>query len=117
MVTIKLEGIEDLKKALDGKVDEYRAALESVVRNAAESVKSEWRADVPVDEGDYRDSIAAEVTGLTAEIANVGKKGRHGRYVEFGTSKMRARPSAQPAAERERDRFPERVRGAIRDRS
>lgn len=114
MASIKLEGVDGLRRDLEAKAKEYRAEIEKAVSEAAEAVKEDWRADVPVDEGDYRDSIGVRQDGTMAEIANFGTEGRHGQYVEFGTSSRRARPSAGPAAERERTRLPDRLRDAIR---
>lgn len=114
MATIKLEGVDDLRRELEAKAKEYRTEIERAVSDAAEAVKEDWRSDVPVDEGDYRDSIGVKQDGMTAEVANFGREGRHGQYIEFGTSSRRARPSAAPAAERERTRLPDRIRDAIK---
>lgn len=57
----------------------------------------------PVDTGALKSSIQAKQTGeLTWEV-RVGQE--YGAYVEFGTSKMRARPFLIPNVERQRGPF------------
>lgn len=113
-VTVKLEGVKDVEAALRRKLDEYRADIEHAVSAEAEELASDWRSQVPVDEGDYRNSIRVEGSGMEAEIGNFGREGWHGMFVEFGTSQKSARPAAGPAAEVSRIRFVERLRRMIR---
>lgn len=111
--TITLDGVKELEKTLERKLSEYRTETEWAVGETADDISKDWRRTVPVDDGDYRDSIGVEHRGLTAEVANFGKKGFHGYFLEHGTSKMRARPSAGPAAERGRHTFERNLRKAL----
>jgi HK97 gp10 family phage protein len=114
-VTIKLEGVEDLEKAVEQKLTEYRSEIEQAVGESADDISTDWRQTVPVDDGDYRDAIGVEHHGLTADVANFGRKGKHGQYVEFGTSRMRAQPAAGPAAERGRKTFVDTLTKALKE--
>lgn len=112
--TITLEGVEDLEKAIGEKLAEYQAEIEQAVSDTADDISNDWRRTVPVDDGDYRDSIGVEHHGTTADVANFGREGRHGQHVEFGTSRMRPRPAAGPAAERGRKTFVDNLTAAMK---
>lgn len=114
--TITLEGVDDLKRALRGKVAEYHDALETVVAEAADAVRDDAHRDVPVGDAPFhlKDAIGVHQEGLEAEVGVFDHRAHYGLFVEFGTSKMRPQPFMQPAAERERTRFPDRVRKAIK---
>lgn len=58
------------------------------------------------DTGRLVSSIAADITGLTAEVsANV----QYAAPLEFGTVNMAPRPFLQPALEKEREKFEQRL--------
>lgn len=59
-----------------------RAGVE--VKSAGERMAGIMREDVPVDEGELRDSIEASTEGLSAEA---GPTARHGPFVQWGTYK------------------------------
>ena len=62
-------------------------------------------------QGISQDGIRTEVDGLRGEAISGAS---HSWAVEGGTSKMPARPFAQPAAEKSRTRFSGRVSEAVR---
>lgn len=115
-VTVKLEGVDKLRKKLEAKSVEYQREIEEAVGETADDISQDWRRSVPVDDGDYRDSIGVEHEGQTATVANFGRKGWHGRFVEFGTSNRSypKQPAAGPAAERGRNTFTEALKRALR---
>lgn len=114
---ITLEGVDDLKKALDGKLAEYKTVLERAVEEAADAVRDDARREVPVGDPPFhlRDAIGVRQEGLTADVGLFDRQAHYGVYVEFGTSNRQPKPFMQPAAELERNRFADRVREAIRD--
>lgn len=92
--------------------DQMRKGAEKAVADETEEVAQDMRDSVPVDTGELQDSIQAESEGLSGKAAATAS---HAWAVEGGTSKMPARPFAQPAAEASRNRFPDRVSTAVRE--
>lgn len=73
------------------------------VRKAASDIEAHAKMVVPVDTGTLKNSIQAQSTGeLSAEVA---PHTDYAVYVEYGTSRMRARPYMRPAAEKVRPGF------------
>lgn len=111
-VDIEVRGLDALLGKLDKLPDQMRKGAERAVADETEEVTQDMRDSVPVDTGALRDGMQAEVDGLSGRAVSTAK---HSFAVEGGTSKMPARPFAQPAAERSRQRFPERVSAAVRE--
>lgn len=79
------------------------------------SPKRTHRASAPgqppaTDTGRLAGSIRVEQQRLTADI---GTDLIYGKYLEFGTTKMAARPFLVPALEKNREKWRERVAAAI----
>lgn len=110
-VTIRVEGLERLRGKLEKLPDQMRKGAESAVAEETEVVTQDMRDTAPVDTGALVEGMQAEVDGLRGQAASTAG---HSWAVEGGTSKMPARPFAQPAAERSRGRFPGKVSEAIR---
>lgn len=74
------------------------------VKKHAEKIASDARSRAPVATGYLRSSIKAESleTGKSAQIV-VGAE--YGRFVEYGTYKMAARPFLTPALEADKAAF------------
>lgn len=111
-VTITVEGMDKLRSRLEGLPDQMRAGAERAVADETEEVAQDMRDTVPIDTGALQDGIQAEAEGLRGQAVSTAQ---HSFAVEGGTSKMPARPFAQPAAERSRVRFPDRVSAAVRE--
>lgn len=111
-VTITVEGMDKLRSRLEGLPDQMRKGAERAVADETEEVAQDMRDAVPVDTGALQDGIQAEAEGLTGRAVSTAA---HSWAVEGGTSRMPARPFAQPAAERSRTRFPDRVNAAVRE--
>lgn len=106
--------VRTLKPALSKAVKAISQGLEEGVEEAAHAVRDDWKANVAVDEGDYRDAIAAHTRGTHADVSVFDREiARRAIYPEFGTSRQPAQPSALPAAERERKRFVKRLAKAV----
>lgn len=113
MIDMKVEGLADLLKALNELPKElHRGPLRSAVSAAAKVVQDEAKANAPVDTGVLQKAIyrtrSRSGSSRVQETAIVGvrfgrkyrKRGMDGFYmpwVEFGTSKMAARPFMRPA--------------------
>jgi HK97 gp10 family phage protein len=106
MISFKLNNSE-IKRAIDNiKAYEIKKKAEIVKQVALSALKIEKDAKlaVVVDTGRLRSSIAVDFkdNGLGAEV---GTNVKYAPYVEFGTSKMSAKPFLFPAAEAERQNF------------
>jgi HK97 gp10 family phage protein len=101
----------DLKKGA-AKVDELAPV---VVKKSASDIEATAKINAPVDTGNLRSSILADIAGLVAEI---GPTAEYGGYVEYGTSnedetpKMAAQPYMGPAFEKHAPAF-EKALGQI----
>lgn len=97
--------------ALRTKLFELRRGVESGAERgqagASEAIASDWRAEVPVDTGEYQNSIGADEDGAAATA-------RHAPFVEFGTSTRPAQPAGAVAAEAARSKMPRQVADAVR---
>jgi HK97 gp10 family phage protein len=111
-VTITVDGLDRLRSRLMDLPDQMRKGAERAVAEETEEVAQDMRDSVPIDTGALQDGIQAEAEGLSGKAASTAA---HSFAVEGGTSKMPARPFAQPAAERSRVRFPDRVSAAVRE--
>lgn len=88
----------------DVKVDNtkyFLEALPSAIRKALTSMgmacETYAKRDCPVDTGRLRNSMKYEVV-MDEEAVYIGTEVEYGKYVELGTSKMRAQPFLKPAA-------------------
>lgn len=78
-------------------------AVGQAVHEIAFQIEADAKGLAPVDTGFLRSSIQTSVIdAFTAEVA-VGA--HYAAYVEFGTSRMAARPYLTPAVERNRPRL------------
>ena len=93
------------------------------IRAGANVVREEARRLVPVDKGDLKKSLAtirrkAKQGEITFSVtASKGKhRSWHGHFVEFGTSKMVAKPFLRPALENKQDEVLEAAKDYIGNR-
>lgn len=115
-VTVSVEGLDELRKALQKLPDEVKTALRTALKESAEAVKTEVKKTAPVATGNLRDSvdIRYEDDGLTAQVGWWKKDDYYARWVEFGTKSRPAQPSLGPATELERLHIVERLRTHVR---
>lgn len=82
-----------------------------LVAKAAADVEREAKVRAPVDTGYLRNSIQATRTDELSWVVNVGAD--YGLFVEWGTSRMGARPFLHPAANAVRPQFMAAMRQAV----
>lgn len=103
-------------RVISNKLPALSDALAKVVRDervkVAMELEADWKAHVPVRTGTYRRSVHT-VADATPDTSVVGTSVHYGKYVEFGTRRMAARPAARPAAEKARQRLPARIKAAV----
>lgn len=115
MIEIKVEGLSELRTALLELPKELqKGPLRSAVSAAAKVVQQKAAENAPVDTGTLKKAIyrtrSKEGSSAVQETAIVGVRygrkyqrrgidGFYWRFLEFGTSKLRARPFVRPAFE------------------
>ena len=88
---------------LNPKWRQVEAMLDKATRIAAFTIERTAKEDCPVDTGATRNSIEAREAGQLAWT--IGPTTEYAPHLEFGTSRMRARPFMIPNTEKERPRF------------
>lgn len=142
MITVRVEGLTELRKALLELPKELqRGPLRSAVSAGAKVIQQQAIANAPEDTGVLKRAIyrtrSRSGSSPVQEMHVVGwrsgwkyqarrtKKGKlttnrdawYGRFIEFGTSKMAARPFLRPAFDTTKERavvaIVEKLRAAI----
>lgn len=111
---ITIKGEQELMRKLRKLPDLVKTAGARAVKGQTEETRDDMKRGAPFETGELRDSITAEfdpktITGRAVATA------RHAGFVEHGTEDTPAQPFAQPAAERARRKFPDRVRAEIKE--
>jgi len=121
-VRISVDGLSALKSASAEVRTRIEQELTSAVEAEADAVVQDARSQVRVDSGDLRDSITAEVRGMTANVrprsaASSEDPRDHAIKAasnEFGKAGDPGQPYMVPAAEASRQRWPKRARDAVK---
>ena len=102
---------------LDPRWRQVEDKIKAVLKIAAFAVERKGKEKSPVDTGANRDSIfVAEVDDIGGAPAyRIGPTTEYGPFLEFGTSKMSARPYMIPALESESPRLKEAITQIMRD--
>lgn len=111
-VTVKLDGFERTRKALQSAPEAARVHASSAVAVSTFALAQRARSLVPVDSGTLKAAIdtSRTVSGLTGRVGISNAAAYYWRFVEFGTRNVSARPFFRPAAEQERNAFIARFR-------
>lgn len=121
-ITLDVSGLDRFKERAADLIDQaVDATARSVERAAKESMQGGGSPHVPsapgeppaIDTGTLRASIHVEEVGPC--VRTIGDSVEYGIHLEFGTSRMAARPWLIPALESERDKFAERVARALQE--
>ena len=127
MIRVTLTGGKGLRRRLGRLSMEQRRALTDAIKESAEALRDELKADLGVragrpsapgeppamDSGRLRDSVFAE-TDADGLSARVGSDLDYAAHLEFGTTRMAARPWLLPAFERMKPRIVARLAAAAR---
>jgi len=110
MATVTVRIVSNRLPAISAQV---RPLVANEVKTATLDIEARAKARTPVLTGTLRRSIASvfQNGGLTGIV---GPSVFYGKFVEFGTRRMGARPFMRPAAEAVLPRFAERVKAALR---
>lgn len=119
-----IEGLDFLARQFaDLEAKAQRKVWRTSLRKGARPVMKEMRDTVPVDEGDTKRAVAQSVK-VQRDKANVdigirrkakGRPGARVHLIEFGTSKMPARPFMRPAIDKKGHEAVERIGDVFRE--
>lgn len=100
-ISVRIEGWEELERKLRqlGSTINEQELLENALMDGAEIMRDEIQATAPVRTGQLRDSIEISKRGREKYSVRIGPSGKgfYGRYLEYGTSRLAARPFMRPA--------------------
>jgi len=114
-VTIKIEGMEALQRALRQAPDVVRARAADAIQASSFAVAQRARGKVPVDTGKLKAAIGSLARGLNGRVGITDTDmargpARYWRFVEFGTVRTPAQPFFRPAADEEATPYVNRLR-------
>jgi HK97 gp10 family phage protein len=118
-VTMKLEGVEHLQRAIKECPEILAEHVYDSVQRSTFSDYQRMRARVPVRTGTLRNALTLtrtfqnKKTGLTSARVVIGPEGWYWHFVEYGTIHMAARPFIRPSNEAEAPEYLNRIRGFI----
>lgn len=113
MAKVRIKGADVLSKKLRALPEEIRRGAKVAVKAETHETAQDLRRDAPVLSGELRKSIQEERTkgGLSGRVVITAE---HADEVIYGTSSMEARDFVTPVANKVRERFPDRVRDAVK---
>lgn len=103
-LSVEIVGLRELDRALQELAwPAARRALRKGMRKGANVIREEARAKARVKTGNLRKSIRtrerSEEAGNMRFAVEIPRRAFYGRFLEYGTSKMAAKPFLRPAAE------------------
>lgn len=115
---VQVLGLKELDRALQEMAwPAARRALRKGMRQGANVVRDEARAKAPLDTGLLKRQIRtrerSEENGDMRFAVEVTRSAFYGRFLEYGTSKLAARPFLRPAAESKAEAAVARMRNAL----
>jgi len=123
MADIKLDGADEIINKLQ-RIGTNISRLENkALKNAAEPVVSDAKANTPVRTGNLKRGL--KISGIKTKegikyvLVGVDKSDSseifYGKFVEFGTSKMSARPFLGPAYEKNKKEIVEIIKNTLKE--
>lgn len=106
MLTSEIKGGKDFDRKLRAVAEAIERGAESGSREEVSETADDMRKSVPVFEGHLQAGIQEEFKGTQGRVVSTDEASEH---VEHGTSSMEAQPFAQPAADRARARYAQRM--------
>lgn len=115
---VQITGLKELDAALQELAwPAARRALRKGMRQGANVVRDEVRDKAPIDTGLLKRSIRTrerkDENGWMQVAVEVRRRAFYGKFFEYGTSKMAAKPFIRPAASNNTDAAVGRMRDAL----
>ena len=118
MAKLELEGIENLIAEVEKLGAKGNRIENKALREAGDIVKEAIKGEVSVRTGRLKRSIEASNVRTKDRIKHVavgpGKDGYYGKFVEFGTVKMKAKPFMAPGYEKSKAAALEKIAEELR---
>ena len=118
MAKLELEGIENLIAEVEKLGAKGNRIENKALREAGTVVREAIKEEVPVRTGNLKRSIEVSSVRTKAGIKHVavgpGKDGYYGKFVEFGTVKMKAKPFMAPGYEKSKAAALEKISEELR---
>lgn len=117
-LSVEIVGLKELDRALQELAwPAARRALRKGMRQGANVVRDEARAKAPVRTGNLKRKIRtrerSEEAGNMRFAVEVPRGAFYGLFLEYGTSKMAAKPFMRPAAENKTEAAVTKMRDAL----
>lgn len=118
--SVEVLGLKELDQALRQLAwPAARRALRKGMRKGANVVRDEARAKAPIDTGLLKRHIRtrerSEENGDLRFAVEITRSAFYGRFLEYGTSKMAAKPFLRPAAENKTEEAVVAMRDAMQE--
>lgn len=115
-ITIEIQGLERLRDQLEGLTTTIRAAAFKALKESAQEIVKDTKANVRVDSGNLQEGVAARYRNneLYAEVGWWQNDDRYAPFHEHGTRRIPAKPSLGPAFEAERRKIGDRIAAEVR---
>lgn len=119
-LSVEIIGLRELDTALQNLAwPAARRALRKGMRAGANVVRDEARAKAPVRTGNLKRKIRtrerSEEGGNMRFAVEIPRDAFYGRFLEYGTSKMAAKPFLRPAAENKTEAAVTRMRDSLEE--
>lgn len=92
---LKMHGVKEVRRQLAVAPSKIRETAHNSIQRDVDAMKDEAQQIVPVRTGHLRDSIFTKEMGAMSFI--IGADAEYAGFVEYGTSRMMARPFLRPA--------------------
>ena len=116
---VRVEGAEQIVKALKGMDDKASKVLTSAAKAGGEIALSDAKRNCPVNTGALRDSIKMNVNKVTNTKADVkidyDKSIKYGVFVELGTRGRAANPFMRNAVDKNQDKINSKITDTVRN--
>lgn len=123
MADIKLEGVDEILNKLQQIGTNVSKLENKALKNAADPVLEDAKANAPVKTGKLKKGL--KISGIKTKdgikyvLVGVNKSDNsdifYGKFVEFGTSKMSARPFLGPAYEKNKKEIIESIKNTLKE--
>ncbi|WP_411680646.1 HK97-gp10 family putative phage morphogenesis protein [Clostridium thailandense] len=123
MASIELTGVDEILNKLQQMGANVGRLENKALKNAAEPVLEDAKANVPVRTGKLKKGLkitnVKKKDGMKYILVGVDRGDNsevfYGKFIEFGTSKMPARPFLQPAYEKNKNKIQKTIAGTLKE--